>query len=537
MIPVGTIIHQRYQVVRAVGRGGMGTVYEALDQRLQKRVALKEMSPAGQAGFERAFAREAQLLAGLHHPALPAVSDYFVSDQGSFLVMDFIVGADFATLLSDARKPFDLSLAALWADQLLDVVQYLHSQQPPIIHRDIKPQNLKLLPSGQLVLLDFGLAKQQPAVADGRTAGASGTLLAYTQNFAPPEQMAGQPATPLSDIFAVGATLYTLLSGRPPVDAQHRLTQVGVMQQPDPLEPLPQLNPQVPPAVWQVIQRALALEPANRWPAASEMRQAFAGAVTATRGVSGPQPALNYPSGPFPAGPPSAPQPTVRSSMNRPLIIVTVALLGILLVSGGLLARNLTQRDGSVPVGSATAPLGVRTAAATLPAVRTGAAAPPRNTPQDPREQTALAATDSAAASATAAQLAADTTATAAQLAADTAASAAAGSATAVQQTAAAAAATAAAAPTATRVPPTATPVPPSATPLPSDTPLPPSITPLPPSITPSAVPVVTLMPIFTIRPVITMLPVITFGPIVFPTPTPTPFFFVLPTRQIIILP
>src|SRR5215210_2301130 len=152
------IIQERYRVLRLLGKGGMGMVYEALDERLSRTVALKETRVEGQE-LRRAFEREAKLLANLQHPALPKVMDHFGEGDNQFLVMEFVPGDDLAQILTRRGYPFPVGDVLRWANQLLDVLEYLHSHEPPILHRDIKPQNMKLTPRGDLMLLDFGLSK------------------------------------------------------------------------------------------------------------------------------------------------------------------------------------------------------------------------------------------------------------------------------------------------------------------------------------------------------------------------------------------
>src|ERR1700682_4856085 len=159
MLPPDTILQNRYRLLRELGHGGMGNVYEALDQRLKCRVALKEMHAAHNADARRAFEREAALLANLRHSALPKVIDYFSESDRDFLVMDVISGSDLAELLARDGGPFPESQVVGWALSTLRVLEYLHIQEPPIVHRDIKPANLKLNSTGELFLLDFGIAK------------------------------------------------------------------------------------------------------------------------------------------------------------------------------------------------------------------------------------------------------------------------------------------------------------------------------------------------------------------------------------------
>lgn len=157
-----TTLQGRYRIERLIAQGGMGAVYQANDQRLGNTVALKQIL-VNDTRMRKAFEREARLLAGLRHPVLPVVSDYFTEEHGQFLVMQFIPGDDLGRVLERQNTTFTSASAIAqvltWADQLLDALDYLHTQSHPIIHRDIKPQNLKLTARGEMVLLDFGLAK------------------------------------------------------------------------------------------------------------------------------------------------------------------------------------------------------------------------------------------------------------------------------------------------------------------------------------------------------------------------------------------
>ena len=270
-----TIINGRYRVAEKIGQGGMGAVYEATDERLRNRVALKQTLVEGEA-FSRAFEREAQLLAGLRHPALPRVIDHFVDGRGQFLVMDFIEGQDLAELLKVRGGPFPVAEVLRWADLLLDALEYLHSHDPPIIHRDIKPQNLKLTPRGELILLDFGLAKGNSAA--GQLTRSS--LFGYTPQFAPLEQVQGIGTDARSDIYSIGATLYNMLTGRPPADV---ITRAGALlnRQPDPLQFADTINPNVPPMLAGAIQQAMAMAADERFASAAAMRRAIGAARTA----------------------------------------------------------------------------------------------------------------------------------------------------------------------------------------------------------------------------------------------------------------
>src|SRR5213593_1086159 len=172
MLTPDTILQGRYNVVRQLGQGGMGTVYEAIDERLDTTVALKETFFAEEK-LRKQFEREARLLARMHHPALPRVSDHFNEGEGQFLVMQYIAGEDFYEMLTRRNSPFSQAEVLRWGDQLCDALDYLHTQDPQIIHRDIKPQNLKLTARGQVVLLDFGLAKEAVGPLTAVTTSAS----------------------------------------------------------------------------------------------------------------------------------------------------------------------------------------------------------------------------------------------------------------------------------------------------------------------------------------------------------------------------
>jgi serine/threonine protein kinase len=143
-IAPNTLIQNRYLIVHLIGRGGMGEVYLAVDQRLGSAIALKRTFFSDDAMLGNAFEREARTLARLRHPVLPKVSDHFTEEGTQYLVMDHIAGEDISKRLESLQKPFPISWVLFWADQLLNALTYLHTNEPPIIHRDIKPQNLKL---------------------------------------------------------------------------------------------------------------------------------------------------------------------------------------------------------------------------------------------------------------------------------------------------------------------------------------------------------------------------------------------------------
>ncbi|HVG34977.1 MAG TPA: serine/threonine-protein kinase [Pyrinomonadaceae bacterium] len=269
MLAPDALLQNRYQILRPIGKGGMGAVYLAKDERLGNTIALKETFFEDEP-LRKAFEREARLLASLRHPALPRVIDHFTEESGQFLVMEFIPGDDLEQMFKERGGPFPLSDVLRWADQLLDALDYLHTQQPPIIHRDIKPQNLKLAARDQIILLDFGLAKGNAAGMS--QASATGSIFGYTPTYAPLEQVHGAGTDPRSDLYSLAATLYHLLTGTEPPDALARASVViGGLA--DPLRPANELNGQVPKGVAEVLHKAMAIHGDQRPATAEQMRR------------------------------------------------------------------------------------------------------------------------------------------------------------------------------------------------------------------------------------------------------------------------
>ncbi len=262
----GSFLQRRYRIENELGRGGFGAVYRAWDNNLSRACAVKEnldTSPEAQ----RQFAREATVLANLSHPNLPRVTDHFViPGQGQYLVMDFVEGHDLASL---AKQGSGLSVeqASERILQVLDALEYLHGLEPPVLHRDIKPANIRITPKGRAMLVDFGLVKLfDPHLKT--TVGAR----AITPGYAPPEQY-GQGRTDVrSDIYALGATLYKLLTGREPLESVQRMSG-------EPMPAVQTLNPEVPWAIGEVVEHAMALEPSKRFQSAKEFKAALKAAL------------------------------------------------------------------------------------------------------------------------------------------------------------------------------------------------------------------------------------------------------------------
>jgi eukaryotic-like serine/threonine-protein kinase len=279
----GFVLKERYIIREIIGRGGMGSIYLAGDNRLPGRIcAIKQVSheqnsdPDFRDQYREQFYREASVLARLDHPNLPKVSDFFSSDECDYLVMDYVPGEDLKTLMDNKRRAgqfLDHHEVLEWAKQLGSALTYLHHQDPPVIHRDIKPSNLKLTPSGLLKLVDFGLVKQMATdemtitVIQGR-----GTAL-YT----PLEQYGGDTGhtDPRSDVYAFGATLYHLLTNHPPLEAKSRFLNPGA------LSSIREINSEIPKTFETAVLWALNLHP-------NERPQSIADFVDAFTGVSEP---------------------------------------------------------------------------------------------------------------------------------------------------------------------------------------------------------------------------------------------------------
>src|SRR6266545_3766393 len=254
MLAPNAFVQNRYLFVRRLGGGERSAVYEAIDMTTRANVALKQVIVGADAADAR---REAQRLIGLRHPVLPALHSSFVEGDNLFVAAEFVPGDDLMTQLERAGRPFPLVQAMRWADHLLDALDYLHSQLPPVLHRDITPRNLKLTPRGQVMLIDFGLAQSERLPAQAKPAGAG---LVSPFQFMPPEQVARTGTTIRSDLFALAATLYYLLTGT-----------------------------------------LLALDPAARPASAADMRAALDRARVAPHDLPGARPAALAPSIPSPA--------------------------------------------------------------------------------------------------------------------------------------------------------------------------------------------------------------------------------------------
>ncbi len=272
-----TILRERYKITNIVGQGGMGSVYRAEDLRLPGRLcAIKAVepdpnfSPELQQQAQSQFLQEASILAQLDHPNLPKVSDFFSENGRDYLVMDFVPGKDLRELLVEAGGPLAEKLVLKWAEQIIDALAYLHQQDPPILHRDIKPGNIKLTPDGRIKLVDFGLVKLM-VPDDSRTitvVQGRGTAL-YT----PLEQYGGDGGhtDARTDVYALAATFYHLLTNVPPPDAKLRFLNPRILQPPE------DINEHISHNVSEAIMWALEMHPDQRPESVQAFYQVFTG--------------------------------------------------------------------------------------------------------------------------------------------------------------------------------------------------------------------------------------------------------------------
>jgi serine/threonine protein kinase len=375
-----SILHQRYLILGQAGRGGMSAVYQAVDTQFgNHHVAIKEMSQGNLSMNEMAeatarFQQEAELLSSLHHPNLPTIYDGFSEDGRSFLVMEYIDGKTLLQMLKDTGgQPLPVANVLDYAIQLCDVLIYLHSHNPPIIFRDLKPANVMVKGAGHVMLIDFGIAR---FFKEGQ---AQDTVFLGSPGYAPPEQHGTSQTNPRSDLYALGATLHCCLTGRDPFHARDRFA----------FPPVQQMNPLVPLELDQLIQRMVSLDEQQRPNSALEVRQALlkikqnaSDATTGLDPVMASAPTQYNPSFPLPqssqvptnhsnskpaqpatvpvSNPPAyrqvpsisqtrqARNTTSLSAVWTPRFILLFGLMLALTVVGSIIAFNITQPYGSI---------------------------------------------------------------------------------------------------------------------------------------------------------------------------------------------
>jgi serine/threonine protein kinase len=385
----GATLRHRYRIESVLGQGGMGAVYKAIDINLGVSVAVKENLFTTDE-FARQFRREATILASLRHPNLPRVTDHFVVEgEGQYLVMDFIQGEDLRQRL-ERDGPIPESEALPWFLETCDALSYLHGRQPQIVHRDIKPGNIKITPEGRPMLVDFGLAK----ISDDTGSTTRGAR-AMTPGFSPPEQYGTGRTDGRTDIYSLGATIYAALTATIPEDGLERALKRAE------LTPLRKRNPNVTPAMARAVEVALAVRPEDRYATAAD----FAAALSATATPSRPTLPRAYPhlersTKIAPPRPEVLAEPDVvvvhhASSRQRGPLIAIGIVTGLLILGGGIF--GLADQLGWL--GRATPPppsLGVTPPAAA--STRPGATSLPALLPTSPLPTSTPTASSPAAA-------------------------------------------------------------------------------------------------------------------------------------------
>ncbi len=250
-----TILENRYKIMGLIKSGGMGALYRASDMRLDCICAVKELLPfygkkEEQEEAKKWFKREAAILAKLDHPNLPKVSDYFISNNRYYIVMDFIEGDNLKTIVDKEETGLEPEKVIKWSKDILKILDYLHTQNPPVIYRDIKPSNIMIHRDGRAILIDFGIARviEKDSTTEKTIIG--------TEGYSPVEQYRGKVEA-RSDIYALGATMHHLLTGLPPV--------------PFKFEPLREIRPEISPELEEIVMKALKEKLQDRFASARDM--------------------------------------------------------------------------------------------------------------------------------------------------------------------------------------------------------------------------------------------------------------------------
>ncbi len=260
MLQIGSLVDGKYKILSKVGQGGMSVVYMAINEKANKTWAVKEVRKDGVLDFEsvkQGLVAETDILKKLSHPNLPSIIDVIDTDDSFIIIMDYVQGNSLNKAL-DEYGAQQQELVIEWAKQLCDVLGYLHSRQPAIIYRDMKPANIMLKPDGNVTLIDFGTAREfkEKNLADTTCLG--------TVGYAAPEQFGGMGQTDArTDIYCLGATLYHLVTGKNPSEPPYEM------------KPIREINPSLSSGLERIILKCTQRNPADRYQSAAELMYAL----------------------------------------------------------------------------------------------------------------------------------------------------------------------------------------------------------------------------------------------------------------------
>ena len=260
MLEIGSLVDGKYKILNKVGQGGMSVVYLAMNEKANKQWAVKEVRKDGVLDFEsvkQGLVAETDILKKLNHPNLPSIIDVIDTEDSFIIIMDYIQGNSLNKALEEfGAQPQEMVIE--WAKQLCDVLGYLHSRTPAIIYRDMKPANVMLKPDGNIMLIDFGTAREykEKNLADTTCLG--------TVGYAAPEQFGGMGQTDArTDIYCLGATLYHLVTGMNPCEPPYEI------------KPIREINPTLSSGLERIILKCTQRNPEDRYQSCAELMYAL----------------------------------------------------------------------------------------------------------------------------------------------------------------------------------------------------------------------------------------------------------------------
>lgn len=263
MANVGSVLAGKYEIVRLIGEGGMSRVYLAMDVKLNKQWAVKEIKPSDDPVTQKivrdSLVTEMNMIKRLDHPALPRITDLVDEDGVLYVVMDYIEGESLQRIL-EAQGAQSQDDVIDWGKQLCDALDYLHTRTPPIVYRDMKPGNVMLKPDGTVMIIDFGIAREYREEREGASERAGDTTMLGTRGYAAPEQFGGHGQTDArTDVYCLGATLYHLVTGKSPAE------------EPYVMFPIRQIDPSLSPGLEKIVSKATQQNPEKRYSSCAEM--------------------------------------------------------------------------------------------------------------------------------------------------------------------------------------------------------------------------------------------------------------------------